>query len=107
MKALDPSSEHDVMDATEECTSILILKSPISWLCVFLKNIALLTIAESRDPDLQLAMSQLFASPMSERLLANIVRERCSARLTLARDTLLLLSLLRHQGKVQALLSVV
>ena len=58
-------------------------------------------VAEIQDSEVQLAISQLFASPLCERVLANTVREKCSARLTIARDILLLLSLLHHQGKVQ------
>jgi hypothetical protein len=57
--------------------------------------------ADVEDSETQLAMSQLFASPVSERLLADIVRRRCLARLMVTTDLLLLISLLQHQGKVQ------
>ena len=58
--------------------------------------------ADVHDSETQLALSQLFASPLSERLLSEILRERCLARLTVAGDVLLLLCLLQHQGKVMS-----
>ena len=64
-------------------------------------DLCTLATGDVQDSEVQLAMSQLFASPMCEKLLADIVRERCSARLTIARDVLLLVCLLQHQGKGQ------
>lgn len=55
------------------------------------------------DTELQLAMSQLFGSPLCERLLASCVREICLTRLDVARDILLLISLLQH-GEVYSLI---
>lgn len=48
------------------------------------------------DTEMQLTMSQLFSSPLCERLLANCVREVCLTRLGVARDILLLICLLQH-----------
>ena len=48
------------------------------------------------DTELQLALSQLFSSPLCERLLAGCVRETCLTRMTLARDILLLICVLQH-----------
>lgn len=48
------------------------------------------------DTELQLAISQLFSSPLCEQLLASCVREICLTRRDVARDVLLLICLLQH-----------
>jgi nuclear pore complex protein Nup160 len=54
------------------------------------------------DAELQLKISQLFSSPLCERLLAACVREACLTRMSVARDILLLICLLQHGREMQA-----
>ena len=48
------------------------------------------------DTELQLAISQLFSSPLCEQLLAACIRETCLTRMDLVGDILLLICLLQH-----------
>ena len=50
--------------------------------------------------ELQLKMSQLFTSPLSEQLLADCVRDCCLTRITVARDLLLFICFLQYRGEV-------
>ena len=87
---LDPSYEDEMIETGMSYIMMYIIIPP-SYTYI---------AADVQDSETQLAMSQLFASPVSERLLADIVGRRCLARLMVTTDLLLLISLLQHQGKV-------